>query len=130
MVNAKSLKPGDKVRLPRVLPGEQRYIHESSTASGKREHINDDYVFTVADPVSYSKAPYYVRVESPLGKNGVFECTADLLDYVSTDDAVANLHDMRSAGPPAPASCSCDIMSLMRAGCRCGYLAKEREASS
>jgi len=127
MVDASKLKPGDKVVFSGNggMPG-QEYIDEFLSASGKQEPIASGTVFTVADPVASNCGRHYVMLETPLGKNGAIECSAYFLNYV---DPVNVVHDMRNAGPPAPAACSCDIVSLMRVGCRCGHLQCEREAA-
>lgn len=127
MVDVSKLKPGDRVSF--VGHG-NAYIDAAMTVSGIREYVNVGTVFTVANPAIEKYSFSRVRLESPRCKDGILPCEACFLDVVPTDDAIANIHAMRSAGPPAPASCGCDIMSLMRVGCRCGYLAKERGASS
>lgn len=126
MVDVSNLKPGDRV----IFTGHgNAYIDADMTVSGIREYVKVGSAFTVANPVIDMCSVSKVRLESPRCKDGILPCEAWLLDFMPTEDAVATLHAMRSAGPPAPSSCSCDIMSLMRVGCRCGYLVKEREAS-
>lgn len=125
MVDASKLKPGDKVTFRLGKPGSPVSVQGGLTASGLSEPVNYGEVFTVADPPIPWGIRYMANLEWPPGKNGVLECSQQYLDYVKADDPVDALHEMRNAGPPAPASCVCDVMTLMRVGCKCGYLAKE-----
>lgn len=124
MVDPSKLKPGDRVEFRNIYGG-QPYIDKYQSATGEEIDLNDGHIFTVADPVLSDLARACVRLETPLGKDGVIECMAEFLVYVSPDYCVNKVHEMRHAGPPAPAACSCSMTDLMRYGCKCGHLARE-----
>lgn len=121
MVDVSKLRPGDWVVFDGAGNPGQAYIDEFQSASGKREPIVTGTLFQVADPVVSNWGRHYVILASSLGKNNVVECSVDFLNYlpsyIGLNKAVDEVHDMRNAGPPAPAACSCDIVSLMRFGC-------------
>lgn len=73
-----------------------------------------------------------VEVELILESNSTVFVRArpEELEYVSAPQIASTIEvvtEMRNAGPPQPDRCSCDIVSLMNIGCRCGWLGKERE---
>jgi hypothetical protein len=129
MVDWFSIKPGDKVRI-KVNSISGWHFHTGNVPQNISQQELIVFGFNISAGTHCATKVESVDVGFTDSQGGPGRALANPDDLELVADPVATLHDMRSAGPPAPASCSCDIMSLMRAGCRCGYMAKEREAAN
>jgi hypothetical protein len=117
MVDITKIKPGDKVVI-HPSDGMSRTLHASDEVDSTSWLLVDDgQRFDVADP-HVCESPLVVRLKSDRLPSGVFRCRAEYLDLVEPSQAVV-----------PESKCSCDTMALMRVGCRCGHIQREREAA-
>jgi hypothetical protein len=110
VIDINTIKPGDKVMWPKSAP--------------PGHGVNPGDVFTVNDPpVDHAGFLTTIRVIASDGRMGFVDPVYVVL---FNEGATTSAGDIVAQ---EPSSCTCDIMSLMRVGCQCGHMAREREAS-
>jgi hypothetical protein len=81
-------------------------------------------VFTVDDPPTKLIAGMRIAVRG-IDVDGA-SILIDPTHFVLCSESDSSFADGRIE--KGPSSCFCDLMSLMRVGCQCGHMAREREA--
>ena len=119
MVDVGKLRTGNTVRISNTISGWHFYRFVPPV------DLNPGHIFTFLFDVS-KDGESFACVETADARGDYLLALANPDDLeISGLDPITAVHDMRSAGPPKPLTCSCDTMALMRVGCRCGHFQKE-----
>lgn len=116
MIDLETIKPGDRV----VWSGES--LHWPAMKNGAIVDVatRDGDVLQVADPATVfdSLGNRKVGIILPYGQR-IYVVPKRLRCFDGEEEGVAG-----------PSSCDCDLMMLMRRGCTCGALRRERERAA
>jgi hypothetical protein len=110
LVDIKTIKPGDRVKWDTSIYG--------NGATYQGEYVVD------SPPIHNSMGVDFIRGIHPNGSSVlIYPQTFVLCDETPEIPVFV-------ATSQTPPSCVCDLMALMRVGCQCGHMAREREAAS